>query len=175
MARLTEKQKLFVTEYLVDLNATQAAIRAGYKEKTAYSMGQRLLKHVEIQASLAAAMKQRSERTGITADRVLEELAAVGFSKATDYATIRGPLVEMTPTEALTEAQKKAVAGIEQGNFGIKVKLHDKVRALELLGKHLGLFDGKGNVAQDQTNNLLDAIAESATEDINTDDIPEIE
>lgn len=140
---LTEKQKRFVAEYLVDLNATQAAIRSGYKEKTAGSIGNENLKKPEIQNAIQKAMTDRQKRTEITQDAVLKELAAIGFSRATDYASIRGPLVELTPTDELTDEQKKAVASIEQGNFGIKLKLHDKVHALELLGKHLGLFDGK--------------------------------
>ena len=173
VARLTEKQKRFVAEYLVDLNATQAAIRAGYKEKTAGSIGNENLKKPEIQAAIHEAMVDRQARTEITQDRVLEELAAIGFSKATDYAQIRGPLVDLTPTEELTEKQKRAIASIEQGNFGIKLKLHDKVRALELLGKHVGLFDSKSGQATTSENNLLDVIKSAG--EINTDDLPEVE
>ena len=137
---LTEKQKRFVAEYLVDLNATQAAIRAGYKDP---NIGRQLITKNNVSEEIRKAMADRQKRTEITQDAVLEELAAIGFSRATDYAAIRGPLVELTPTDQLTDEQKKAIASIEQGNFGIKLKLHDKVRALELLGKHLGMFDGK--------------------------------
>lgn len=147
MARLTPKQKKFCDEYLIDLNATQAAIRAGYSVKTAYSMGQRLLKNVEFQKYLQERMKKREKRTEITQDMVIQELAAIGFAKATDYAAIEGPLVTIKPTASLTEEQAKAIAGIEQGNFGIKVKLCDKVKALELLGKHMGMFVDKSLVA----------------------------
>lgn len=161
MARLTEKQKRFVAEYLVDLNATAAAKRAGYSERTANEQGARLLANVSIQEALHSAIEQRSKRTEITQDRVLEELAAIGFSKATDYATVRGPIVEITPTDQLTEDQKKVVASIEQGNFGIKLKLHDKVKALELLGKHLGMFDRVASADSIPTNNLLEQIEAS--------------
>ena len=157
----------------MDLNATQAAIRAGYSEKTACEQGSRLLANVKVQEAIQKARIERQERTRITQDMVLMELAAVGFSKATDYATIRGPLVEMTPTDRLTDKQKSAVASIEQGNFGIKVKLHDKVRALELLGKHLGLFDGRGGVPEKDNNNLLEAITH--VKEIDTSDLPEVE
>lgn len=173
MARLTEKQKRFVAEYLVDLNATQAAIRAGYKENTARSIGAENLTKPDIQAAIHKAIEDRQVRTEITQDRVLEELAAIGFSKATDYAQIRGPLVGLTPTEELTEKQKRAIASIEQGNFGIKLKLYDKVRALELLGKHVGLFDSKSGQATTAENNLLDAIKSAG--EIDTDDLPEVE
>lgn len=74
---LTPKQSLFVQEYLLDLNATQAAIRAGYSARTAYSQGQRLLKVVEVQAEIAAAQEQRAEKTKITAEWVLQKAAQV--------------------------------------------------------------------------------------------------
>jgi phage terminase small subunit len=77
---LNDKQARFVREYLVDLNATQAAIRSGYSEATAYSQGQRLLKNVEVAAAVAKAQAKRAERTDVTADRVLRELAKIGFS-----------------------------------------------------------------------------------------------
>jgi phage terminase small subunit len=68
---LTDKQKRFAEEYLIDLNATQATIRAGYSEKTAYSQCERLLRNVEVQAAISEGQKSRSQRTGITADRVV--------------------------------------------------------------------------------------------------------
>ena len=142
MAKLTAKQMRFVEEYLVDLNATAAATRAGYSKKTAYSMGQRLLKNAEIQKALQKAMQDRQQRTGITQDRVLEELAAIGFAKATDYAQVEGDTVTIRPTGELTAGQAAAIAGIEAGRYGIRLKLHDKARALELLGKHLGMYEG---------------------------------
>lgn len=168
MAKLTEKQKRFVEEYLIDLNATQAAIRAGYSEKTAYSMGQRLLKKVEIQIALQEAMNERQNRTEITQDMVLKELANIGFAKATDYAEINGPLVTIKPTGNLTKQQQAAIASIEQGNFGIKLKLYDKVKALELLGKHLGMFDKPEERRPDmeEDDNLYQAIAEAVKNEI---------
>lgn len=137
MAKLTEKQKRFVAEYLVDLNATQAAARAGYKDP---NIGRQLIAKNNVSEEIQKEIDARRKRTEITQDDVLKELAAIAFSRTTDFASIRGPIVELTPTDQLTEEQKKAVASIEQGNFGIKLKLHDKVKALELLGKHLGMF-----------------------------------
>ena len=141
MAKLTDKQKCFCEEYLVDLNATQAAIRAGYKSKTARSQGQRLLTNVNIQQYLQQLMDERSERTEITADRVLKELAAIAFSDRTELAQVgKHGEVNFTPTEQLPDEIKKIIAGIENGKYGTKVTTYDKVKALELLGKHLGLF-----------------------------------
>lgn len=165
---LTEKQARFVAEYLVDLNATQAAIRAGYSEKTAYSIGQRLLKNVEIQSATQKAMSERQHRTEITQDRVLKELASIAFANGTDFARIVStptvttvvddegfvqqviqPVrrVELVDTERVEPEKRAAIASIKEGKFGIEVKSYDKIRALELLGQHLGMFDRKeGNV-----------------------------
>lgn len=141
MPKLTDKQKRFCEEYLIDLNATQAAIRAGYKEKTAYAQGQRLLKKVEAQDYLQKLMNERSQRTEITADRVLAELAAIAFSDRTELAQVdEDGMVTFTPTEQLGDNAKKTIAGIENGKYGTKVTTYDKVKALELIGKHLGLF-----------------------------------
>ena len=161
MAELNERQKQFCDEYLIDLNATQAAIRAGYKEKTAYSMGQRLLKNVEIQREIQKKKDKRSERTEITQDMVLRELAAIAFADATDYVQVVQkpyltedgeevflPDVAITETNELTAIQKKAIAGIKQGKNGIELKLNDKTKALELLGKHLGMFTDKVEVTE---------------------------
>lgn len=81
---LTAMRERFVDEYLVDLNATQAAIRAGYSPKTAYSMGQRLLKDVEVQAAVQEARARREKRTEITQDRVVQEIADNAFRQASD-------------------------------------------------------------------------------------------
>lgn len=139
---LTEKQKRFVAEYLVDLNATQAAIRAGYSEKTAEQMGYQLLQKTSVQKAVQIAMKDRQQRTEITQDMVLDELGKVAFSKAADY----------------TDST---------------LKYSNKLRALEMLGKHLGLFDGKGAKTDGRENNLLEALKE--TEEIDTDDLDEVE
>ena len=142
MAKFTPKQEHFCEDYLIDLNATQAAIRAGYSEKTAYSAGQRLLRNVEIQNRIAELKAERSKRTEITQDRVVKELAAMAFAKATDYAQIAGNTVFIKSTTELTPEQQAGIVGIKQTQAGIEVKL-DKTRALEMLGRHLGMFNDK--------------------------------
>lgn len=161
---LNDKQKLFCDEYIIDLNATQAAIRAGYSEKTAYSQGQRLLKDVEIQRYIQERKADRMERTEVTQDFVLRELLAMASVNATDYAKIveknatvdidgqmvqlydadgnpvKYRTVEPVLTEELTEVQKKALSVIKKGRDGFEIKPYDKVRVLELLGKHLGMW-----------------------------------
>lgn len=142
MARLTEKQKRFVDEYLIDLNATAAAKRAGYKDP---NIGRQLITKNNVQTYLQKRREVQERRTEITQDRVLKELAAIGFSRGTDYAKIVPPgTVELVSTDKLTDQQKAAVTSIKETQAGVEVKLADKVKALELLGKHLGMFDGPG-------------------------------
>jgi len=109
---LSEKQQRFVAEYTVDFNATAAAIRAGYSEKTAAQMGYKLLKMQEIQEAVQQEFANRQNRTHITGDQVVEELAKIAFSKVEDYYR----------------------------DYGMEIKLTDKIKALELLGKHFGTF-----------------------------------
>lgn len=156
---MTPKQSQFVREYLIDLNATQAALRAGYSEKTAYSIGQRLLKEVEIAAALEDAMAERSKRTEISADMVLRELAKIGFAdirKAVQWrANVTGMVeeedgtqrlavtneVQLIDSDKLDDETAAAVAEVSQtAQGGLKVKLHDKKGALDSIGRHLGMF-----------------------------------
>ena len=174
--KLTPKQRRFIDEYLIDLNATQAAIRAGYSEKTAYSIGLQNLKKLEIQAEIQKRRNRLQNKLEITQERVLQELAAIAFANGSDYAKVVNtgllPTVEMIPTEELPPEKLPAIAGIKANQYGVEVKLHDKVKALELLGKYLGTFDG--GPAQEQTeNNLFEAIDSIGEEGF--DDLPEIQ
>lgn len=169
---ISQKQRRFVEEYLVDLNATQAAIRAGYCGKSGYKLMQR----PEVQESIREQIRRRTERVEITQDMVLRELAAIGFAKATDHTRVsKSGVVEIMPTQEWTEAQARAVAAIKLGRYGVQVSNYDKVKALELLGKHLGMFDGRGGPAAEDENDLLERLLEESGEDMDTDDLPEIE
>lgn len=146
MAKLTAKQQRFVDEYLIDLNATQAAIRAGYSEKTAFSIGTENLRKPLIQKAIQQRKQAREQRTEITQDRVIQELAAIGFARATDYAKIvPSGGVDFVSTDELTESQKAAVVSIKETQNGTEIRLADKLKALELIGKHLGMFDRNTN------------------------------
>lgn len=150
---MTEKQKLFADEYLVDLNATRA-YRKAYpnckKDSSADAAARKLLGNTRIQNYIAGRMEERQKRTEVTQDRVIEELAAIAFAKTTDYVTVQtnGPaaVVMIKSTDELTEEQVRAIAGIKEGANGIEIKLNDKEKALELLGRHLGMWNDKLNL-----------------------------
>ena len=160
---MTEKQKIFADEYLIDLNATRA-YRKAYpsvkKDETAAQAGSRMLRNVKVAEYIAERMQARQERTEITQDRVLEELAAIAFARATDYAEVKDDQVFIKDTAGLSENQIKAIAGIKQGKFGIEVKLNDKEKALELLGRHLGMFKDRVEVSglEEEKTELSDLI-----------------
>lgn len=145
MAKLTDKQKLFTDEYLIDLNATQAAIRAGYSVKTANEQGARLLANVSISDAISKAMATRSRRTGITADRVLNELAKIGFANAADIIDFDTAKVRHDASDedkACIQSIKIKKSSSDTGSMTEReVKLYDKKAALELIGKHLGMFN----------------------------------
>lgn len=144
---LTAKQKQFVREYLIDLNATQAAIRAGYSVKTAEAIGYENLRKPQIAKAIEKAMGKRVERTEITADRVLQELAKIGFSDMRTFTKWSNRGVVLIDSDTLTPDQAACVAEVSQtiteSGGSIKFKLHDKVAALEKIGRHLGLFKDK--------------------------------
>lgn len=140
MSELTDKQKLFVQEYLVDLNATQAAIRAGYSDKTAYSIGNENLSKPEIAEAIAKAQEERAARTEITADRVLAELAKVGFSDPRAVMSWTSAGVSLRPSADLSDAEASIISEVSETKDGFRVKLHSKLDALGKIGQHLGMF-----------------------------------
>ena len=150
---MTEKQKIFADEYLIDLNATRA-YRKAYpsvkRDETAAQAGSRMLRNVKVAEYIQERMQERQKRTEITQDRVLKELAAIAFAKATDYAEVKDGQVIIKDTANLDEQQIRAIAGIKGGRFGVEVKLNNKEQALELLGRHLGMFKYKMEVTDFQ-------------------------
>lgn len=172
--RLTEKQKRFCDEYLIDLNATRA-YKSAYpnikKDETAAAAGARLLRNVKVENYISQRMKDREKRTEITQDRVLKELARIGFANAADFAKVvekeyeevtkdeegntidkkikTYKTVEIEVTDSVDTDKQAAIAGIKMGANGIEVKLNDKVKALELIGRHLGMFVDKTELSGD--------------------------
>lgn len=154
--KLPPMQDRFVDEWLIDFNGTQAAIRAGYSERSARSIAGRLLTKDNIQREISRRQKDLQRRTEVTQERVVMELARVAFADATDYAQVETRMIEkddgtevsyqtvaLKNTAELSPEQRAAILGIKQGANGIEVKLCDKIKALELLGRHIGMFNDK--------------------------------
>ncbi len=147
---LNEKQKRFCREYLIDMNGTQAAIRAGYAPNTAKVQASRLLTNANIDQYLKALKSELAERLNITAERVIEELARIGFSNVQDFVDDGNIIRDL---KDMHREQIAPVAGIKVievvGESGSKttteLKFHDKVSALEKLGRHLGIFEKDNN------------------------------
>lgn len=150
MAKLTEKQRRFVDEYLIDLNATQAAIRAGYSVKTAKDIGCQNLAKLNIQQEISEKMAERSKRTGVNQDRIVLELAKIAFVNAADVidsddATIKAGATA-DDTAAIQSVKVKVIPTKEGEGVEREIRLNDKLKALELLGKHLGMWNDKLDV-----------------------------
>lgn len=162
MDGLSPKQRAFAGEYLIDFNATQAAIRAGYSERTAYSQGQRLLKKVEVKAAIEKAIDERNARTRVTADRVIKELARAAFSDMRSYAQWGPQGVTLRESEALSQDDSAAVTEVSESysenGRTLKFKLAHKDSALKMLAQHTGVFDSDREVAQERFNKFIKAI-----------------
>lgn len=162
---LNEKQARFVDEYLIDLNATQAAIRAGYSTKTAQEQSSRLLSNVMVRNAIAKAMAERSKRTGINQDRVITELAKIALLNPDDLINHNNASVRPDASKddlACIQSVKVKISDSEKGHMiEREVRLADKIKALELLGRHLGMFKDKIELSGiDTEKNKLDDILE---------------
>lgn len=138
---MNDKQRRFVEEYLIDLNGTQAAIRAGYSAKTAYSQGERLLSHVEVAAAVLEAKRGRSERTNVNADWLLDRLATESVADLADLYREDGSVKPVREWPLIW--RQGLVAGVEVERIGegagtvTKLKISDRIKRLELIGKHI--------------------------------------
>lgn len=160
---LNRKQQLFVAEYLVDLNATQAALRAGYSVRTAFRSGAQNMQKPAIKAAIDAEIEKRKARINITADSVVKELALIGFANMADFIVIDGGGgIQAIPLDELAEGKARIIKKVKEKRVirtvkGTKDKpdgeeildatyefeLCDKVKSLELLARHLGLLNDK--------------------------------
>lgn len=161
--KLTAKQQAFVNEYIVDLNATQAAIRAGYSEDTAGAIGSENLQKPDVAEAIQVALDLRAERTRITADRVLVEVAKLGFSNIKDIFTEGGQLKNLSaiPDDLAAAIQsvevvtRKAGGEANEVEYVHKIRMADKKASLELLGKHLKLFADRTEVTGADGKDLI--------------------
>ena len=154
---LTALQRRFAQEYQTDCNAVAAAIRAGYSRKTAHAYSAKLLRHPEIRALIRAAEHDRLEQMGVTQDKVIMELARIAFSDVRaavqwdESGAIARASKNLTRDEAAAISEVIANTDAESGSAHVRVKLYDKLKALEMLSRHLGVFkDGNSGGVQQQ-------------------------
>ncbi|AMJ40688.1 terminase small subunit [Anaerotignum propionicum] len=150
MDDLKNQERRFVEEYLFDLNATQAAIRAGYSTVSAQSIACKLMKKTKVKNAIDIAMAERSRRTGVSQDRIITELARIAFINPSDFMDLNKAKVK----ETFSPDDAAAVSGVKYKSFETEsgggternIEMHNKVKALELLGKHLGMFREKVDI-----------------------------
>lgn len=146
---LRPRERRFADEYLVDLIQRQAAIRAGIPPKSAATQADRLMKNEKVRAYIDRKLAERSRRVGVTADRVLRELARIAFVQAPDVISLDDAAVKSDAGEddaaAIQSVKVKRVSGEDFDSVEREVKLHDKVKTLELIMRHLGMIEGSKN------------------------------
>lgn len=159
---MTEKQKRFVEEYLVDLNATQAAIRAGYSARSANKIAAENMAKPGIRARIDTAMAELSKRTGVNQERVIRELAKVAFANSADVIDFETaellPQAAAEDTAAVASVKVKTIPSAEGKGVEREIRMADKLKALELLGKHLGMFTDNINLHGDMGVQIIDDI-----------------
>lgn len=173
-AFLNARQQRFCKEYVKDFNATRA-----YKKvyKCAYSTagveGCKSLKNPKIKAYITQLLEEREKRTNITTDKVLKELAKIGFANITDVAEVvtdstgKKQNIIIHNTEDLAEQDLAAIAEIKEGKEGVSVKMHDKLKALDSIARHLGMYNDKLNVEADvKENNALSGLSKEEIVDL---------
>lgn len=159
-SKLTPKQKRFCHEYVIDLNGTQAAIRSGYSPRTANEQAARLLAKVSVDEYIKELKRQKAKNVDITAERVLQEIAAIAFAKLTDVVSFdANGKVDFKNSDELDDKAKAALASVTYSNSqngGIRqsAKMHDKIAALTLLCKHLGIAEAKEESDPNPTTGL---------------------
>ncbi len=141
---LNERQKIFVKEYIIDFNASRACVAAGYAKSSSYTLPYDLLKRDYIRKAIRSEIDKRLERIQISQDRVVYELARIAFSDMRNFAQW-GPFgVTLKNSKTLTDKDAACIAEIsESDTSAVRFKLYDKLKALELLGRHLGMFNDK--------------------------------
>jgi len=139
--RVTALQRRFIDEYMVDLNGAQAAVRAGYAAGSARYSAARNLARKDIKAEVAARIADRATRVKVTADQVIKELARLAFVDPSRIMSYSRGRIRLSETDSLSEDDRRCVEELSESvGGGVKVRLASKVKALELLGRHLGLF-----------------------------------
>jgi len=159
LPRLKPRHRQFVIEYMKDLNATQAAIRAGYKTTNADAHSYRLLRRPDIAAALDQQLEARKAATRLMSTRVLMEYMRIAFANMRDFADWGPDGLVLREKGATDDAKTAAISEIvpAANGKGTKLKLYDKKAALDALARHLGLFDATASLGEDRTVNGRDS------------------
>jgi phage terminase small subunit len=166
--RLSPKHRLFVRQYVRLLNATKAAVLAGYSEKTAASIGNELLNKPEIALAVEIGIARLAEKVDISAERVIQEYAKIAFARPDDVIRWEDGKLVLTDIDDIDDMTLAAIAEVTRTASGdIRIKFHDKTKALEALARHLDLFN------RDNTRRLVDATSEQRAVAEAMDDILE--
>ena len=181
---MTDAQKRFCDEYLIDLNATRAykvAYSRCKKDETANVNGSKLLRNTKVQEYIAERMKEREQRTEITQDMVIKELAKIAFLDIRKLYTENGQLKNIADIDSETAGAISSLETLEEyEGYGDdrekigdtqKVKLLDKTKALELLGRHLGIFNDKIDVNVKEKEEKKNAISDILNQMQSADDV----
>jgi len=166
---ITKQQQVFIDEYIIDFNGTRAAEAAKYSKKTARVKASQLLTKVNIQEAIQKALKKRQERTQITADKVLNEYAKIAFSNIGDYAAwsktkepssdVEETGVSLIDSDKIERDKLAAVESVAETKDGLKIKLHNKLGALDALARHLGI-DKTNTIDPDEDESDTDELVE---------------
>ncbi len=147
LQQLPKQRQRFVQEYLVDLNGKQAAIRAGYSEKTAKEQASQLLTYLNVSQAIKAGHQRLAELAKVRQYEVVREFKKIAFADMRDFSSWGPDGVKLTDSEALTPEQTACVAEVSEqiteSSRHVKFKLHNKIDALNSLAKHLGMFPSK--------------------------------
>lgn len=171
---MTKNREIFVDEYLIDFNSTRA-YKVAYprvrSDNTAAVNGSKLLRNTKVQLEIEKKIKEREKRTEITQDKVLREIANLAFTDRTDIVKVASGRLVIKDFSELTPEQRACISSIKETKFGIDITFYNKEKALELLGKHLGMFTDKLELKGEvKTNNPFSGLTtEELKKIINTE------
>lgn len=166
--KLTEKQKRFADEWLIDMNGTAAAIRAGYSVKSAEVTASKLLRNPKVRAYIDERMAEHSRRTGVTQERIIRELARIAFLDPTKLVNMdKAELLDAATEDdraAIAAVKVKTIRGEETEMVEREIRFADKIKALELLGKRFGMWIDKQQVDVQGAVQIIDDVPASDDE-----------
>lgn len=161
--KLTKNQQLFCQEYLkMGMNGTKAYMKVYKnckKEETAMASASRLLGNVKVKEYISELQSKVEEKAIVTIENIVDELAAIAFIDRTGISNIDNNYVKMTNTDDLTKNQKKVIASYKETKYGVAVETYDKLKALELLGKYLGMFKETVKIENPEATKILSSIS----------------